>query len=99
MMTWREQQIKLEGAGSRPCLTAKNSYLPGSCSLCDQPCILAAGHPTQKARDEVLRAQQREERRLKKVQGKTLRGNKMKTSGMHVYPPLRKSPRKASVSA
>lgn len=92
MADYREQMIALEGEGSRPCMTARNSYLPGSCSLCSQPCILAAGHPTIKARSDVVAAQQKEERRLKKLQGKVA---KRKTNAWRVYPPMRKSPKKA----
>lgn len=92
---YREQMLKLEGQGNRPCLTARNSYLPGSCSLCDQPCVLAPGHPTQDAKDDALKAQQREERRTRKLQGKKVR----KANHWRVYPPLRKSSKKASVSA
>lgn len=94
MMTWREQKIALEGAGTRPCITALNSYLPNSCSLCDQSCILAAGHPSLKAQSDAMKARQAEERKTRKLQGKKPR----KTNPFRVYPAFRKA-KKAKVSA
>ncbi len=92
---YRELMIALEGEGFRPCLTARNTYLPGSCSLCSQPCILAAGHPSIKARSDAVVAQQKEERRLNRFAGKKTR----KANPWRVYPPGRKSPKKAQATA